>query len=177
MFKLHVKSMVFTAMFSLFSSPFAYSAVYLVQIGAYQQPNEAALKAASEYGHLIQSDASNSLTRVYVGKFANRSAAERARDGLLSAGYDGAFLVNYVSVEASLVDSELAFFNQEKHFENGSYENESAVLPKTAVSSSDIDTLDDLTAQERALVVYLDGKLKIKRGEQFMSIDEFRASR
>ncbi|MFK8019712.1 MAG: SPOR domain-containing protein [Pseudomonadales bacterium] len=176
MFQLHVKSMVLTAVFSLFSSPFAYSAVYLVQIGAYQQPNDAALKAASEYGHLIQSDASNALTRVYVGKFANRTAAETARNGLLSIGYDGAFLVNYASVEASLADSNLAFFNRENNVENGNYESKS-VLQKATVRASDSNTLDDLTEQERALVVYLDGKLKIKKGEQFMSLSEFRASR
>lgn len=150
-----------TLLLVIFSST-ALGAEYMVQIGAFKNAtSEAKYSDAGTVGgvhHLLSSDA---WQKVMIGKFNSRQAAETARTELIGLGYQGAFLVNYDRVEAKLNESNIA--------------SQPAVYSSTA-SKSDVSALMDLSADEQSMAVYLDGKLRIKRGDRFLTLEEFRLS-
>ena len=67
------------------------SDIFSVQIGTYKHFAEKTKEAVSQYG-IVHVFTFKNLSRVTVGEFTNRQAAEKLRDKLRKAGYKDAFV-------------------------------------------------------------------------------------
>lgn len=137
----------------------ASAADFDVQIGAFRNPDAASLKVPAEIGSVRTSRSDDGLTRVLVGPFASRTEAAAARDRLRSMGYPGAFLRSAgLSARAAVTPTVVESAHR------------SAPADTSGPSQRDLDLLMSLSDEERRDVVYLDGRLHRKVGDQFIPL-------
>lgn len=83
------------------------SEIFAVQIGSYKYFAEKYKNEASQFG-VVHTFTYNNLTRVTVGEFTDRNAAETLKRKLHNAGYKDAFVrkTGYLNLETSKSDIE-----------------------------------------------------------------------
>jgi cell division septation protein DedD len=125
---------------------------YVVQIGAFRQPQADFAERARQVGTVTLSTGTSGLTRFQVGGFATQREAREALTQLRAAGYADAFVRRLASTAAPLED-----------------------LPAVGAGPPPHNTsrLDALPADLRAKVVYLDGVLHVKEGDRFIPLAEY----
>ena len=122
---------------------------YSVQIGTYRTPDRDALeeRVPADLGELRSTTTPSGLTQFRVGDFASREDAEEALDTLRESGFDDAFVRRLGETQA--------------HTESES------TKPR-----DDSALLSSLSEEERRNVVYLDGRLHRKVGDEFIPLED-----
>lgn len=133
---------------------------YGVQIGTYRNPDRDLIEdRVEDIGEIHTSMTATGLTRFHIGSFASLSEAEDALQRLQGAGFEDAFILGQV-------DPQLAGAEADERAEPSLPQGDSALL-------------SSLSEEERRSVVYLDGRLHKKIGDQFIplesALDEDRA--
>lgn len=137
----------------------AYADSFNVQIGAYRNPDVIGIEVPATIGEIQRSKGPDGLTRLMVGPFASRDAAEKAQDELKAAGFGGAFI--RATLDASMATAR----SQTK-----SAAPRVAVKHESGAAQRDLDILAGLSAEERRDLVYLDGRLHRKVGDEFIPL-------
>ena len=122
---------------------------YTVQVGAYGAVDTQEINKLESYG-VVNTRQVGSLTRVAVGETADLAEAQTLLAQLQSAGYSDAF-IRRTSGQSEVTSAH--------HHSHGSH------------SHSHSELLDKLSDEERRLAVYLDGKLHLKRGNEFIPVE------
>ncbi|MFK7885926.1 MAG: SPOR domain-containing protein [Gammaproteobacteria bacterium] len=144
----------------LFSSV-AYADSFDVQIGAFRNPDVANIVLPANVGELRSTSGPDGLTRFVVGPFFTRVDAEQARDRLKDSGFNGAFIRS--TQDTRTVARESAYVS------DSSDSNASYTINDTSTSTT---YSDQYASDGDGDVVYLDGKLHRKVGDQFVPIRE-----
>lgn len=141
---------------ALFTSQ-VYANEYAIQLEASKAPELSRYQQLDTLGQLYTTPTGTGYTRARLGPFSNKEDALDALNKVHAAGYQDAFLAK----------------------ENR--DNETQSLSSNPVSSNpediynfDVKTLpvwQKLTTQQRENLVYLDGKLHIKNGDDFTPIE------
>jgi len=136
------------------------AAEYAIQVGAFKNPNAGYAENLRGYGE-VNTAQSNSITVFTVGRYG--SVAEANADlGRIEADYPGAFVRNMPAAARSVATA--------------------SPRPTAAVQSTstrirttpDTQLWESLSDSERRRVVYLDGVLHLKQGDQFVPLAEYR---
>ncbi len=125
---------------------------YDIQLGAYKQYLEDNFLHLEEYGSLHTKNTKSGLTRVRIGHYESQSEAKQALKQIQANGFRDAFVVTSVSHPADL-SAELAVENYSR--------------PET------MPIWQQLSNEQRRNVVYLDGVLYMKEGNDFISLSEY----
>ena len=88
----------------------ANSEIYSVQIGSYKHFAEKTKNAVGQFG-VVHVFTFNNLSRVTVGEFTDRSAAENLKSQLQNAGYEDAFVRQTGYTDLSRANSVIEKFN------------------------------------------------------------------
>ena len=131
---------------------------FVVQIGAFRNPQADFGARAAEFGTLSTSRSPEGLTRFEVGTFANEREARRALASIHAAGYTDAF------VRRQHAGSRILNIRD---------------LPAVGAGPGDRHEarLARLPSELRSRVVILDGVLSVKEGERFIPLDEYEGGR
>jgi len=79
----------------LFGSLSAHAVELTVQIGAFgDRPNPTFAEQAAQYGELLVVRGTDGITRVSIGRYANKAAAREALQRLQISGYPDAYIAN-----------------------------------------------------------------------------------
>lgn len=136
-----------------------------VQIGAYRNPDNARIDLPANVGELRSILGPSGLTRFVVGPFANRAEAELALARLEAAGFGDAFI--RVTQDGSTAASRSALTQTAV-----SYTKDESVADQrsdaSSVSQRDLDIFMSLSEEERRDLVFLDGRLHKKVGDEFI---------
>lgn len=119
---------------------------FTVQIGAFKQLGTGFTEAAEEFGPVTRRINDVGITVVSVGSYATRDAAERAL-GALVADYPDAFVRSTTTIAPP--------------------------ANTLAATAQDNARWSQLPPEDRKNVVYLDGKLHIKRGDEFIPLADY----
>lgn len=133
---------------------------YVVQIGAFSKDVSDYLEPARSYGQIVERQTSSGATSYSVGPFASESDARTALD-LLQEHYPDAFVRQHQGDAATIASSRTTT---------------SPVIARTG-NLSNAQTLANLTAEERERVVYLDGILHVKEGDEFIPLAQYQHRR
>lgn len=149
-------------------SPSVYATDYTIQIGAYQLSTEHAIEQAKTYGDVFQGSTDDQLTKIYIGRFNNRTQAEQKRDQLQSSGFHDAFITTLLSDIhfTTLTDNTPA-----QKIAQQVYQTQVNSTPNTVPS---IIGFDDLNSAERSKASYLDDELRILSNGKFYTIEQYR---
>ncbi|MFK7794853.1 MAG: SPOR domain-containing protein [Gammaproteobacteria bacterium] len=120
---------------------------YSVQIATYRNLPNNFLTSAEAFGEVHTSQA-NGLTRVSIGSFSNRNEAQALLSQLKKAGYEDAF-ISHLGASSSPSSSE----------------HNNPTSP-----SSEMAKFRNLSDAEKDRAVFVDGKLHLKEGNQFIPI-------
>jgi len=145
----------------LFTTVSSY-ADYTVQIGAYKGPTTDTINNAKTFGETFQTQGSDNLVRVSVGRFIERIDAEQLRDQLIHSGYYDAFITE-LDKQKSLV--------KQNHQATNSTSSWSLNNSKTNYT---LNNLSQLSRDEKSLAAYLDGKLMILSNGEFYTVQQYR---
>lgn len=151
----------------------AQSATYTIQIGAFKTPSAQYVQAARSVGEVYATERASGVIALSVGSFASNAEANQAL-ARVQQQYPEAFVRRASS-------------NNRRTFDEGGTPAQWAgssrttsttasranVVPRAKSDSGDI--LATLTPSERKHVVYLDGILHFKQGDQFLPLAEYRA--
>mgnify|MGYP006121716019 FL=1 len=127
------------------------SSSYSVQIGTYKSLPKNFVGSAEKYGRVYTSQ-SGDLTRVSVGGFDNRNAAQNLLSQLKQAGYEDAFISHTGSSMSS---------NQP---------HDKAHHQASPGSGSEMAKFRNLPESEKERAVFVDGKLHLKEGSSFIPV-------
>ncbi|MCR9279832.1 MAG: SPOR domain-containing protein [Pseudomonadaceae bacterium] len=133
---------------------------YVVQIGAFTKDVREYLEPARSYGQIVQRATASGATSYSVGPFGSEADARTALD-LLQEHYPDAFVRRH-SRDSLVAQSPAAATP--------------AVIARTGNLSNE-QTLANLTAEERERVVYLDGILHVKEGNEFIPLSQYQHRR
>lgn len=136
----------------------SWASQYAIQLEASKSPNLDRYQALSVHGKLYTVVANNGYTRTRLGPYKNKDQALAVLDKVHAAGYLDAFIAKHQSSEitTSSVNSKVA---------KQIYD----------IESFDVRTLKEwkmMTPEQQANLVYLDGELHIKNGDNFIPLDE-----
>ncbi len=124
------------------------SAEHTIQIGALSKPYPAFAKAARQVGNVESGLTEDGLTLYQVGRYSTRDEAVSALQELRDAGYQDAFIRRLTGSRSMQAG------------------------PRTGFSDLSA-VLDQLPEETRSKVVYLDGVLHVKEGDQFTPLREY----
>ena len=141
-------------------------ATYTIQIGAYADPSHAPLDEAREIGNVTMTPGRDGLTRIRVGDYATEADAQLTLERLRGAGYADAYIHESrgtKSTPASVMSAAPAA-------------QATAMAP---VRGRGVGASEARLAAARAKVspdqymniVYLDGRLMLKEGDQFTALE------
>jgi len=126
--------------------------VYDIQLGAYKRYVEDNFIHLEQYGSLYTKNTKRGLTRVRIGHYESQSEARKALKQIQASGFRDAFMVTSVTDSADST-ADLAA--------------ETYSRPET------MPIWQQLSDEQRRNVVYLDGVLYIKEGNDFISLSEY----
>jgi len=126
---------------------------YTVQIGTYRNPDHTVIedRMPEDIGEIRTATTASGLTEFLVGSFGTFSEAEDALERLQGAGFDDAFVRRQ---------------GDSPRGSGGTVTDEESNLPQ-----DDRALLSSLSEEERRSVVYLDGRLHRKIGDQFIPLE------
>lgn len=127
------------------------SSSYSVQIATYKNLPKSFVSSAEKYGS-VHTSQSGGLTRVSVGNFDNRNAAQDLLSQLKQAGYEDAF----ISRTGSSMSSNQPHDNSHHH--------------ASPSSGSEMAKFRNLPDSEKERAVFVDGKLHLKEGSSFIPV-------
>lgn len=163
--------------------PLAAAAEYVVQIGAFKYPPSSTINSLTSYGEILEESTGSGLTRILVGTFDSHGAATGVRDQLRDQGYPDAFVTRFGGQNAYADNSgsyddydngaEDSSYSSASTDTQGAYETAKSLAPAAGGSSS--QSMAALTEEEKLRAVFLDGQLKMKVGDEFLTLDEYRA--
>ncbi len=125
---------------------------YSVQIAAYKQLPEKLVKSVEQYGSIHISH-HGELTRVSVGNFAHKSAAEKLLLQLRQAGYKDAF-ISHINTHSSSIENQSNPHGNETHSSPMSEMTKFRSLPKS----------------DKDRAVFINGRLHLKEGKRFILV-------
>lgn len=142
---------------SLPITPSTWASQYAVQLEASKSPDLNRYEALSVHGKLYTEVADNGYTRTRLGPYENKTKALDVLDKVRTAGYTDAFIAKQQKSEPT-----------------------TAVTSTTAKRQYDIENFDVktlkewkmLTDEQQANLVYLDGKLHVKNGNDFIPLED-----
>ena len=138
----------------------ASAANYSVQVGAFKYYDKAKLSELEKFGGLQATQISSGLTRVRIGAFKTQAEALAAQNSIRKNGYADAYIVRAGKRIPGLAKSPASDMNRLTSIEPAS--GTARFIPH------------NLTEEEKRLGVYLDGQFRIKNGNKFMKLKEFR---
>lgn len=125
---------------------------YSVQIGSYKQLPDKFPKSVEQYGS-VHITPHAELTRVSVGNFNNKSNAEKLLSRLKQAGFKDAF-ISRITTESSSIQNQIT---RQK-------------IKNPSSATSEMAKFRNLTKSEKDRAVFLNGKLHLKEGKQFILV-------
>ena len=140
---------------SLFALPPAQAANYSVQIGAYKDPAAAETKRASDIGEITMHPGRDGLTRIRVGHFESEQDAQTALQRVRAAGYADAYISDERGRPVGHHEQRLPLSRPTAYSEDKRLSAAKAKIP----------------ADQHRNIVYLDGRLMLKEGNTFRSLD------
>lgn len=149
-----IQTLLLTLVSAIFFCSSAWADKYVIQVGAFHKVTAQTLSTVAHYGD-YQQEQSGNLTRLTVGLFQSRQDAEKR---LVDVKKD------YPEAFVRMVEGQK---NKEHHH---SYEQLSD-HHHPHFSGPEMEKWQHLTEDQRAHAVYLDGKLHLKYGDDFTSID------
>ncbi|MFK8015213.1 MAG: SPOR domain-containing protein [Gammaproteobacteria bacterium] len=152
------------SLLAFFLSSAVYAENFDVQIGAFENPDVARIQLPANIGELRSTSGPNGLTRFVVGPYSSRAEADAARDRLRESGFAGAFVRATAGTRYEV--------SQPAPVQAVNASTESYAASEPSASQRDLDTLMSLSDEERRDLVYLDGKLHRKVGDEFIPIRE-----
>ncbi|MFK8030016.1 MAG: SPOR domain-containing protein [Gammaproteobacteria bacterium] len=151
-------------MLALFITSATYADSFDVQIGAFRYPDASKMKLPAGVGELRSTSGPNGFTRFVVGPYDTRSAAKQALAELRAAGYGSAFIrATRNRIDAYEVDSRTSTPTAQTY-------TASQQSTSSGPTQRELDQLMRLTEEERRNVVYLDGRLHKKVGDEFVPL-------
>lgn len=143
------------------------AAEYAIQVGAFKSPSQNYAENLRSYGEVNSSQSSSGVTVFTVGRY---SSVDEAKSDLnrIASDYPGAFVRNLPSSASSASNI-------------GNIGSTRSAAPRKAATQQSRKTPDtqlweSLSESERRRVVYLDGVLHLKQGDQFVPLAEYRRS-
>lgn len=146
-----------------------HAAEYAIQVGAFKSPSQSYAENLRSYGEVNSSQSSSGATVFTVGRY---SSVDEAKGDLnrIASDYPGAFVRNLPSSASSSGNVS----------NNRQLASQKAAPRKAATPQSrqtpDTQLWESLSESERRRVVYLDGVLHLKQGDQFVPLAEYRRS-
>lgn len=166
---------------------------FTVQVGAYQVLTNQAISKAEKHGEVYQSIGNDNVTRLHVGRFTSKAAAESKRNQLRNSGYRDAFItqISVTSPASNHASASLHKKNKVNHQQAdvtpGSYRSSSTSHSSTPHSSSSTNkysatnkkysnggNLSGLSPDEKKKAAFLDGQLRIHSNGQFYTLEQYR---
>lgn len=132
---------------------------YAVQLEASKSPQLERYKQLSVHGELYTVAADNGYIRTRLGPYDSKAAALAVLEQVHEAGYADAFLAKYNSGGITA----------------GSSVASSASRHQYDVENFDVRSLPEwgnLTPEQQSNIVYLDGVLHVKNGDEFIPMEE-----
>ena len=126
--------------------------IYDIQLGAYKRYLDDNFIHLAQYGSLHTKNTKSGLTRVRIGHYESQSEARKALKQIQASGFRDAFIVTSVTDSADLT---------------ADFAVETYSRPET------MPIWQQLSDDQRRNVVYLDGALYIKEGNDFISLSEY----
>lgn len=148
------------------------AATYTIQIGAFKSPSAQFTERARSVGNVYATDRASGVIALSVGSFASSAEANSAL-ARIEDDYPGAF-VRHANPNARRAFAESNSNGRAMASASSTATSSPRARPATAVSDTS-DVLATLSASERKHVVYLDGVLHFKQGDQFLTLAEYRA--
>ena len=133
---------------------------FTIQVGAFKNPSDAFANQVREYGEVNTAQRDNNITLFTVGRYDSVDSAKQELDRIRGA-FPGAFIRNMPAAARR---------------SQASTPRETAVANETDSAIPDAQIWESLSAAERSRVVYLDGVLHLKQGDQFVPLAEYRRS-
>ncbi len=127
------------------------SSLYSVQIATYKNLPENFVESAEKYGS-VHTSQGEGLTRVSVGDFDSRNAAQNLLSQLKQAGYEDAFIKR----TGSIMSSNQHHDNSHDHPSPG--------------SGSQMAKFRNLPDSEKERAVFINGTLHLKQGSGFIPV-------
>lgn len=150
------------AVMALFISNASHAQGFDVQIAALKNPDAAQIELPTDVGELRSTFGADGLTRFLVGPFVSRADADQARDRLRAAGFSGSFV---------RANQDAGFAVDRRDVASSNPPSSAAIADSgSSVSQRDLETLQSLSDEERRDLVYLDGKLHRKVGDDFIPL-------
>ncbi len=137
----------------------AHADSFNVQIGAYRNPDVNGIEVPANIGEVQRTTGPGGLTRLMVGPFAGRELAEKARDELKAAGFKGAFIRSTLDASTATTQSPTEYTAPRVSVEH-----------ESGISERDLAIVAKLSEDERRALVYLDGRLHRKVGDDFIPL-------
>lgn len=135
---------------------------YSIQVGAFKSPSQAYADDLRSYGEVNTAQGGSGVTVFTVGRYNSLDAA-KADLNRVADDYPGAFVRN---MPAAARSADQAIPRKAA--------TQQSSTPKT--QTSDTMLWESLSESERRRVVYLDGVLHLKQGDQFVPLAEYRRS-
>lgn len=142
---------------SLLFSLSSFASQYAVQLEASKSPDIGRYESLSAYGKLYTIAADNGYTRTRLGPYASKTKALEVLDNVRAAGFTDAFIAKQQSGTKSTANQSVTT--------KGQFD----------IETFDVKTLKEwkmLTPEQQANLVYLDGKLHVKNGNEFTPLNE-----
>lgn len=146
--------------------------LYTIQIGAFKHPSAQYTEPAQAVGAIYATERDNGVIALSVGRFDSSDSASAALEQIRDA-YPSAYVRRaHGNARQQFGSSTTAGSSRPAFAASGSVK----ATPTAPATQSDADSLlASLSAKERKHVVYLDGELHFKQGEQFVPLAEYRA--
>lgn len=140
---------------------------YTIQVGAFKSPSQSYADNLRSFGEVNTAQSSSGVTVFTVGRY---NSVDEAKGDLnrIADQYPGAFVRN---MPASARSADIASSTS-----SAAAAPAAAPARKARSSSPDTQLWESLSESERRRVVYLDGVLHLKQGDQFVPLDEYRRS-
>ncbi|MFK8026908.1 MAG: SPOR domain-containing protein [Gammaproteobacteria bacterium] len=129
-----------------------YADTYSVQIAAYKQLPDKLVKSVEQYGSVHISH-HGELSRVSVGNFAHKSAAEKLLSQLKQAGYKDAF-ISRINTQPSSIENP-----------NKPHASETPSSP-----TSEMAKFRNLSKSDKDRAVFINNRLHLKEGNRFILV-------
>ncbi len=144
-------------------------AEYAVQVGAFSKPSQAFADAVRELGEVNTAQSDAGITVFTVGRYATVDAAQ-ADLARIQTTYPDAFVRNMPAGARQPQDlpqdnAVVAAVDKTPGADKSRY---------VSGTTEDSDLWNSLSDEERRRVVYLDGVLHVKQGEQFVPLTDYR---
>ncbi len=144
----------------------ARAAEFTIQVGAFKNPSQAFADEVRQYGEVNTAQNSNGITVFTVGRYNSKDSAKADLDRV-RAKYPGAYLRNMPSAARQQTASPSITAVQQTNAAPRNTVAAASATPEAALWES-------LTDAERRRVVYLDGVLHLKQGDNFVPLSEYR---